>query len=172
MRSEKGYRTASRCAHDPIGELSWARPNAARTEKLTELALGDGHGDKLPCVRSVPRTVLGSIHPPRFRYLRRAIARLPDPSKAPGAFPGVEVTCDDAVQCLVLFDADTKTDVWHRLFGGHLLTIQAPDLGAPRNPLAKTCGKIIADFLQGISADSGLNGCSIMLPHKARSPAG
>jgi hypothetical protein len=100
-------------------------------------------------------------------YVRRAVARLPDPSKGPWVFPGVEVTCDDAVQCLVLFDANTQVDAWHRLFGGHLLTIQAPDADTATNPQARGCGKIIANFIQGIADDSGLNGCSIVLPRRA-----
>jgi chromosome segregation protein len=104
-------------------------------------------------------------------YVRRAISRLPDQTKAPWLFPGVEVTCDDAVQCLVLFDADTNADDWNRLFGGHLLTIQAPDPHAPTNPQARGCGKIIAKFIQGIADDSGLSECSIVLPHASNDGA-
>lgn len=98
-------------------------------------------------------------------YVRRAIARLPDPLTGPWLFPGVEVTCNDAVQCLILFDADTTPDTWNRLFGGHLLNITMPDPVAPTNPQAAICGKTIDDILRGIAADNGLNACSIVLPH-------
>jgi chromosome segregation protein len=104
-------------------------------------------------------------------YVQRAIQRLPDQSKAPWLFPGVEVTCDDAVQCLVLFDTDSPPVVWHRLFGGHLLKIQAPDADKSTNPQALGCGKIIADLLEGIANDIGLSECSIVLPHASNDGA-
>ena len=104
-------------------------------------------------------------------YVKRAVARLADPTTAPWLFPGVEVTCDDAVQCLVLFDAETKADTWHRLFGGHLLKIPAPDKQASTSPQADRCGKIISDFLEGVAADSGLSSCAIVLPHASNDGA-
>jgi chromosome segregation protein len=104
-------------------------------------------------------------------YVRRAIARLSDPSTGPWLFPGIEVTCDDAVQCLILFDADTTSDRWNRLFGGHLLNIAAPDPVAPTNPQAVICGKRIDQILSGVAADNWLNGCSIVLPHASNDGA-
>src|SRR6202051_3063639 len=83
--------------------------------------------------------------------VRRPIERLPDQSTRPWLFPGVEVTCDDAVQCLVLFDEGTAPEVWHRLFGGHLLKIQAPDRDAPANPQALTCEKRSAHVSQPVA---------------------
>ena len=156
---------------DPQWSGSPSLPGGGATEEQARDAWADhfvGH-----CISSGLLAVAITDHHDFcfIEYVRRAIARLPEPTKAPWVFPGIEVTCDDAVQCLVLFDADTKADVWHRLFGGHLLTIQAPDPDAPRNPQAQTCGKIIAEFLEGVSADSGLNGCSIVLPHASNDGA-
>jgi ABC-type lipoprotein export system ATPase subunit/uncharacterized protein with GYD domain len=104
-------------------------------------------------------------------YVRRAIARLPSPGPTVWLFPGVEVSCNDAVQCLVLFDGDTDAATWNRLFGGHLLTVQAPDPNAPTNPQADNCGKNISEFLEGVAGDVGLNGCSIVLPHASNEGA-
>lgn len=101
-------------------------------------------------------------------YVRRAIARA---HADIWLFPGVEVTCDDAVQCLVLFDADSEADTWNRLFGGHLLSIAAPESEAATNPQADPCGKDIGAFLKEIAADAGLSGCSIVLPHASNEGA-
>src|SRR6187402_584691 len=37
-------------------------------------------------------------------YILSAIGRLPLTVSKPWVFPGVEVTCDDSAQCLVIFD--------------------------------------------------------------------
>ncbi len=104
-------------------------------------------------------------------YVRGAIARLEDPSKRPWLFPGIEVTCDDAVQCLVLFDSTTDAATWNRLFGGHLNNVAAPDPNAATNPPAEPCGRQVEDFLKSVASDVQLNQSSIVLPHASNEGA-
>lgn len=103
-------------------------------------------------------------------YIQAAIARAGCKDEL-WLFPGTEVTCSDAVQCLVLFDADSHSAVWHRLFGGHLQSIAAPDPDATHNPQASVCGKDIGQFIESVLGDSGLSNVSIVLPHASNEGA-
>lgn len=103
-------------------------------------------------------------------YVQKALSEIDGPDR-PWLFPGVEVTCQDAVQCLVLFDADTAADLWNRMFGGHLQNIDVPDPNAATNPQAEECGKAVADFISGIASDTILKNAAIVLPHASNDGA-
>ena len=79
-------------------------------------------------------------------------------------FPGVEVTCDDASQCLLLFDPGTPRGTLHRLFGGHLNTVEAPE-SSVKNGAVTPCGKNIVQFVDELREDGFLSPISIVLPH-------
>ena len=104
-------------------------------------------------------------------YVQRAIDQLPPEQPHPWIFPGVEVTCRDSVQCLVLFDCGTAELQWMRIFGGHLQNIGVPDRNLPTNPQATQCGQDIDDFILSVTKDSQLNSCSIILPHASNTGA-
>lgn len=106
-----------------------------------------------------------------IEYVQKALHRLPPGVRKPWVFPGVEVTCQDSVQCLVLFDQISQADVWNRLFGGHLQNIEAPSKDAARNPQATECGKDISSFIESVASDTKLNKCSIILPHASNENA-
>lgn len=97
-------------------------------------------------------------------YVAAAIDRLPAGTSHLWLFPGMEVTCRDAVQCLILFDQGTPFETLRRLFGGHL-NIAEPGLDAATNPQAVECGQAIEDFFKNVARDPVLTDVSIILPH-------
>ena len=97
-------------------------------------------------------------------YVQRAITRAAAQSKL-WVFPGAEVTCDDAVQCLVLFDAETRDADWDRLFGGHLPTIAKASCDLEALPQTKLCGKNITALFEALTGDSVMSSKVIALPH-------
>ncbi|MCK3780485.1 AAA family ATPase [Ensifer sesbaniae] len=104
-------------------------------------------------------------------YVKIAIdRRFPDVSPI-WLFPGMEVTCRDAVQCLVLFDSETEPALWRRLFGGHLQNIDEPGLDDATNPQATQCGKDIEAFIESVMGDSKLAERCIILPHASNDGA-
>lgn len=106
-----------------------------------------------------------------IEYVQRAIARLPEEVPKPWLFPGMEVTCSDAVQCLVLFNRDSDRNLWRRLFGGHLQHILEPDGNAATNPQAVHCGRDLGPFLESVAADKLLADFCIVLPHASNDGA-
>ena len=84
-----------------------------------------------------------------YPYVARAIERSAAAKGRLWLFPGVEVTCQDAVQCLILFDEGTKHDVTNRIFG-LMPKVAAPDHELGRAPQADVCGKDIADFIGSV----------------------
>lgn len=79
-------------------------------------------------------------------------------------FPGMEVTCGDSVQCLVLFDTGTPPTTVARLYGGHL-NVAEPDRSAARAPQAVPCGKDLKDFFASVAGDTLLAEVTIILPN-------
>lgn len=106
-----------------------------------------------------------------IEYVQRAITRLPEDVTKPWLFPGMEVTCSDAVQCLVLFNRESDRALWRRLFGGHLQHIPEPDANAATNPQAVHCGRDLGPFLESIAADKPLADFCIVLPHASNDGA-
>ncbi|PBB29609.1 TrlF family AAA-like ATPase [Mesorhizobium sp. WSM3882] len=102
-----------------------------------------------------------------YPYVARAIERSPAAKSRLWLLPGMEVTCNDSVQCLILFDQDTPTGVIDRLFG-MMPKVPAPDPLAARAPQASLCGKDIEDLLGAIFQDEMLKGRNIALPHASR----
>lgn len=51
-----------------------------------------------------------------YPYIQRAIERVGTERDKLWLFPGMEITCDDSVQCLVLFDQGTQPEIVRRLF--------------------------------------------------------
>lgn len=102
-----------------------------------------------------------------YPYVARAIERSADANGRIWLFPGVEVTCQDAVQCLILFDEGTKHDVTNRIFG-LMPKVAAPDHELGRAPQADVCGKDIADFIGSAMDDIAFRGRSIILPHASK----
>jgi chromosome segregation protein len=80
-------------------------------------------------------------------------------------FPGIEVTCNDASQCLLLFDPNTERHTLQRLFGGHINNIQEPADHLVKSGMVSPCGKNIVEFIEGIYEDSVLRAKSVPLPH-------
>jgi chromosome segregation protein len=98
-------------------------------------------------------------------YILRAIGRLPLDSPKPWIFPGMEVTCDDSAQCLVIFDVFSDSDLWDRLYGGHLLNIAKPSQSDATAPQAIPCGRNVDDFLANIAEDPHLSQRVVVLPN-------
>ncbi len=97
-------------------------------------------------------------------YVRAAIVRAGADDRL-WLFPGMEVTCQDSTQCLVLFDRDTHLDIPKRLFGGHLQNIEEPARNGEINPQAQECGRDIQSFVREVNADAALGPTSIILPN-------
>lgn len=79
-------------------------------------------------------------------------------------YPGIEVTCKDNAQCLIIFDPRRGVDFQNKVLG--LLTNAMP-AGREKE---KTCviqpiGKTIADLYQAILDDEHLREHCILLPH-------
>jgi len=98
-------------------------------------------------------------------YILRAIARLPLDVPKPWVFPGVEVTCNDSAQCLVIFDVHSDSSLWDRLYGGHLLAIMKPSQDAEVAPQAIPCGRDIDDFMSNLASDPHLSIRTVVLPN-------
>jgi chromosome segregation protein len=84
-------------------------------------------------------------------------------------YPGIEVTCNDASQCLLIFDPKTERSVLQRLFGGHINNIQEAAEQSVKAAIVSPCGKNIVEFIDGISKDSVLRAKSVALPHGGNS---
>ena len=71
-------------------------------------------------------------------------------------FPGMEVTCDDAVQCIVLFDPETPIVQLERLYGGIPPKITKPPYDTKQAPQTELSGRDIEAFLKIVSDDIDL----------------
>lgn len=80
-------------------------------------------------------------------------------------FPGVEVTCNDASQCLLLFDPKTQRAVLQRLFGGHLNSVVEPADHLVKIGPVTPCGRNIVEFIDEVHTDAVLRDIVIALPH-------
>lgn len=102
-----------------------------------------------------------------YPYVQRAIERNAEAKDKLWLFPGMEVTCEDSVQCLVLFDSATPPDTLRRLFG-MMPRVQEPDVNSATAPQANVCGKDIREFLGSAYEDLAFRGKSIVLPHASK----
>ncbi|WP_376776652.1 TrlF family AAA-like ATPase [Rhizobium leguminosarum] len=99
-----------------------------------------------------------------YPYVERAILRSDKARGSLWLFPGVEITCQDAVQCLILFDEGTGHAVTKRIFG-KMPKIAEPDADLGRAPQAEVCGVEIDEFVRLATEDVEFKGRSIVLPH-------
>lgn len=101
-----------------------------------------------------------------INYIRAAIDKRK--SSNPGfdlwLFPGVEITCDDEVQCIALFDVDSDVNTTIvRLLNKH--SVPPVDLAAAINARASVCGAKLEALIQSVSDDEHLDPRTIVLPH-------
>jgi predicted metal-dependent phosphoesterase TrpH/ABC-type lipoprotein export system ATPase subunit len=78
--------------------------------------------------------------------------------------PGMEVTCSDGVQCLVIFERDTTEEDWRRLLT-KFPAIVPHGKDEPRTAPTTECGRTIAELFNDISADTVLESRVLLLPH-------
>jgi hypothetical protein len=102
-----------------------------------------------------------------YPYVERAISRSEAAKGKLWLFPGIEVTCQDAVQCLILFDVSTEPSVTKRIFG-KMPRVAEPDANLGRAPQADVCGVGIDDFIAAAMEDVEFKGRSIVLPHASK----
>ncbi|MBH9538874.1 TrlF family AAA-like ATPase [Novosphingopyxis sp. YJ-S2-01] len=97
-------------------------------------------------------------------YVKDAIARA-GAENTLWLFPGVEITGNDSVQCLILFEPSSKRDTWARLFGGIINDLDWPDDNDATNPQAELCGSTIEQIIEKICADKKLSSSTVVIPH-------
>lgn len=97
-------------------------------------------------------------------YVQRAILRR-GAATSLWLYPGAEVTCNDSVQCLLLFDVGTETAALNRVFGGHLQNIEQVPHNSAQAPQTELSGKDIAKFIEDVEADNTLSVRTIILPN-------
>lgn len=79
-------------------------------------------------------------------------------------FPGVEITCNDKAQCLVLFDPSTDNGIWHH-FLGKLVGIEQSDPADAKTAPIKNAGMTIHELFDAVTGDPRLRDVCIILPH-------
>lgn len=79
-------------------------------------------------------------------------------------FAGVEVTCDDDVQCLAIFDPSSTASDWARFL--HKLTSVSPATANDDKTCAiRPCGMTIAGLFGTVFADPRLKEICLLIPH-------
>jgi len=134
---------------DRDARIAWAKEfvRACRSKGLTAIAITDHHD-------------MGMVS-----YVKRAI-REEDLEDDLWLFPGMEVTCDDACQAIVLFDCATDDPThWTRLYGAVLPGVRRPGHDDGRIPQARQCGNSIENLISCIKSDAVLEPVCIVLPH-------
>lgn len=86
-------------------------------------------------------------------------------------FPGMEVTCDDSCQCLVLMNPDTPLDHAERLYGAGLLNVAKHPYEDEKIPQTVCSGINIDSFVAQLAKDKSLKDCSLVLPHAGKGDA-
>ncbi len=79
-------------------------------------------------------------------------------------FAGVEITCDDAVQCLVIFDSPSQPSDWERFLSKLNKVVPAPKSGSKSCDI-QPCGLNIAQLFRVISDDERLKDVCLLIPH-------
>ncbi len=102
-----------------------------------------------------------------YPYVARAIERSSEAKAALWLFPGMEVTCNDSVQCLILFDQGMPPEEIARLFG-KMPHIAVPDPKAPQAPQTQLCGRDVKELIGDVFEDKILRGRHIALPHASQ----
>lgn len=79
-------------------------------------------------------------------------------------FPGVEVTCNDKTQCLVLFDPTTTPDTWGH-FLGKLSGISQSPPHDPKTAPTKNANMTLHELFADVEGDTRLKDACLILPH-------
>jgi chromosome segregation protein len=79
-------------------------------------------------------------------------------------FPGIEVTCNDNAQCLVLFEPSSTPDLWGH-FLGKLPGVAQADRDLPKTSPTINAQISISGLLDAMESDSLLRDSCIILPH-------
>ncbi|MDQ0317354.1 TrlF family AAA-like ATPase [Amorphus orientalis] len=80
------------------------------------------------------------------------------------AFRGVEITCSDNVQCLVLFDPSAPSGVMAKLL--HMLpNVMPAHKDAALASKITPCGWTLAELIEAVDGDTHLRDVSLILPH-------
>ena len=79
-------------------------------------------------------------------------------------FPGVEITCQDAVQCLALLDPASPKETWHRLIN-NLRAVQHAHLDDGRGCEVASCGLTVAELVALVGDDPILRQATVIVPH-------
>lgn len=100
-------------------------------------------------------------------YVQKAASEIQDDNTRPWVFPGVEITCNDGVQCLLLMDQETNLADCEAMFHGILKTVgSAPSIEKlGPNIGADGCGREIQEVIREIRSTPQFNSCSIIIPH-------
>lgn len=79
-------------------------------------------------------------------------------------FPGIEITCRDAVQCLAIFDPTCDQDLWQRLLSKlPQIVPYGPELS--RCGPTRECGLTVLDLFEAIRIDPFLRDAVVLIPH-------
>lgn len=99
-------------------------------------------------------------------YVRAAIARQ-GKEKSIWLFPGVEVTCKDAVQALLLFDANATENELAAVFNGAIRNTGVHDQKAPKGPTigGDGCGRRLDEFIKEAKSLEATKDKIIIIPH-------
>jgi chromosome segregation protein len=79
-------------------------------------------------------------------------------------FPGMEITCNDSSQCLVLFDPITDETLWDQMFG-FLPQIKKSDCNSQSCGPTELCGLDIDDLLRELARNKVFEDKYIALPN-------
>lgn len=128
--------------------LDWARQLVAECERrgITAIAITDHHDYAF------------------VSYVQEAAEerRRREPAFDLWVFPGLEVTCDDDVQCLVLVDVGAG-DLLNRILSKH--DLPRIDTNAAMGPSVRPCGARLEEFIRTIAEDTYLEPRTLVLPH-------
>ena len=123
----------------------WAEQfvNAAINANLTAIAVTDHHDI---CLSD---------------YVIAAAARLGSDLKV---YPGIEITCSDASQCLAIFDpsADAEKQKLVLAAAGDIMMAPVED---PKGVEVRPARNTVADFFTGVAAEAHLRDQYVLLPH-------
>lgn len=78
--------------------------------------------------------------------------------------PGIEITTEDGVQCLALFDPDTELSIWTRLLMKLRTVTAAGDAEAKTAPIGE-CGLSLEQLFEVVREDGVLSGPVLLIPH-------
>lgn len=78
--------------------------------------------------------------------------------------PGMEITCEDGVQVLALFEAESGADLWTRLVS-KLKSVGPIDVNSSRGAQVADCGCTVADLFEEVANDDTLRRTVLLIPH-------